>query len=247
MQVMKLKAKKLKMLTRTRATLFRSSEKQGGSESLFPPNVESPWLNLQYPPVTRGPQRPGSSSMSTSPRCETCRGGTEALRPYGFLWIPIDSYGFLWFLGESPIFLWLKFSTWRLARSTWQDFSEVGRAWWSWWQFLVIHGVPVVKPWPTTGVVKCPIYTATIMAIMATIHFVNGVISTYKSGIGKCPMTWVYWTSPYSSHKKDHIPIMESNGWVMWKMGTWLMTHVRKDERTCKTAVFSWTWEKTLQ
>ena len=26
---------------------------------------------------------------------------------------------------------------------------------------------------------------------------------------------WVYWTSPYSSHKKDHIPIMESNGWVM--------------------------------
>ena len=26
---------------------------------------------------------------------------------------------------------------------------------------------------------------------------------------------WEYWTSPYSSHKKDHIPIMESNGWVM--------------------------------
>ena len=33
---------------------------------------------------------------------------------------------------------------------------------------------------------------------------------------------WEYWTSPYSSHKKDHIP----NGWVMWNMGTWLMTHV---------------------
>ena len=32
----------------------------------------------------------------------------------------------------------------------------------------------------------------------------------------------VYWTSPYSSHLVDHIP----NGWVMWKMGTWLMTHV---------------------
>ena len=25
------------------------------------------------------------------------------------------------------------------------------------------------------------------------------------SGVVKCPMTWVYWTSPYySSHKKDH-------------------------------------------
>ena len=38
----------------------------------------------------------------------------------------------------------------------------------------------------------------------------------FCTGVGKCPMTWVYWTSPYSSHKKDHIP----NGWVMWKMGT---------------------------
>ena len=28
-----------------------------------------------------------------------------------------------------------------------------------------------------------------------------------------------------SSHLVDHIPIMESNGWVMWNMGTWLMTH----------------------
>ena len=27
---------------------------------------------------------------------------------------------------------------------------------------------------------------------------------------------WVYWTSPYSSHLVDHIPIMESNGWVMF-------------------------------
>ena len=31
------------------------------------------------------------------------------------------------------------------------------------------------------------------------------------SGVGKCPMTWEYWTSPYSSHLVDHIP----NGWVM--------------------------------
>ena len=36
---------------------------------------------------------------------------------------------------------------------------------------------------------------------------------------------WEYWTSPYSSHYRPLIPIMESNGWVMWKMGTWLMTH----------------------
>ena len=26
------------------------------------------------------------------------------------------------------------------------------------------------------------------------------------TGIGKCPMTWEYWTSPYSSHLVDHIP-----------------------------------------
>ena len=29
---------------------------------------------------------------------------------------------------------------------------------------------------------------------------------TTKTGVVKCPMTWEYWTSPYSSHKKDHIP-----------------------------------------
>ena len=34
---------------------------------------------------------------------------------------------------------------------------------------------------------------------------------------------WGYWTSLYSSHLVDHIP----NGWVMWNMGTWLMTHVK--------------------
>ena len=32
-----------------------------------------------------------------------------------------------------------------------------------------------------------------------------------NTGVGKCPMTWEYWTSPYSSHLVDHIP----NGWVM--------------------------------
>ena len=40
--------------------------------------------------------------------------------------------------------------------------------------------------------------------------------SLKQSGVGKCPMTWEYWTSPYSSHLVDHIP----NGWVMWKIGT---------------------------
>ena len=43
------------------------------------------------------------------------------------------------------------------------------------------------------------------------------------TGVGKCPMTWEYWTSPYSSHYRPLIP----NGWVMWKMRTWLMTHAQ--------------------
>ena len=33
-----------------------------------------------------------------------------------------------------------------------------------------------------------------------------------KSGIGKCPMTWGYWTSPEKVAIIDHIP----NGWVMF-------------------------------
>ena len=33
-----------------------------------------------------------------------------------------------------------------------------------------------------------------------------------KTGVGKCPMTWEYWTSPYSSHYRPLIP----NGWVMF-------------------------------
>ena len=37
-------------------------------------------------------------------------------------------------------------------------------------------------------------------------------VSMVFTGVGKCPMTWVYWTSPYSSHLVDHIP----NGWVMF-------------------------------
>ena len=40
--------------------------------------------------------------------------------------------------------------------------------------------------------------------------------ATILAGIGKCPMTWGYWTSPYSSHLVDHIPIMV--GWC--SMGT---------------------------
>ena len=43
----------------------------------------------------------------------------------------------------------------------------------------------------------------------------------FLQGLVNVPF-WEYWTSPYSSHLVDHIP----NGWVMWKMGTWLMTHV---------------------
>ena len=44
-----------------------------------------------------------------------------------------------------------------------------------------------------------------------------------QTGVVKCPMTWVYWTSPKIVAIIDHIP----NGWVMWNMGTWLMTHVK--------------------
>ena len=43
-----------------------------------------------------------------------------------------------------------------------------------------------------------------------------------NSGVGKCPILGILDITWKSSHKKDHIP----NGWVMWKMGTWLMTHV---------------------
>ena len=37
----------------------------------------------------------------------------------------------------------------------------------------------------------------------------------YPNWVVKCPMTWVYWTSPEKVAIIDHIPIMESNGWVM--------------------------------
>ena len=44
----------------------------------------------------------------------------------------------------------------------------------------------------------------------------NRRILGYTAGVGDCPMTWVYWTSPEkvwkSSHLVDHIP----NGWVMF-------------------------------
>ena len=42
----------------------------------------------------------------------------------------------------------------------------------------------------------------------------------HAQGLVNVPV-WEYWTSPYSSHYRPLIP----NGWVMWKMGTWLMTH----------------------
>ena len=35
-------------------------------------------------------------------------------------------------------------------------------------------------------------------------------------GVGNCPMTWVYWTSPYNSYYRPYT----DHGWVMWNMGT---------------------------
>ena len=33
-----------------------------------------------------------------------------------------------------------------------------------------------------------------------------GFIATPKTGVGKCPMTWEYWTSPERVAIIDHIP-----------------------------------------
>ena len=55
----------------------------------------------------------------------------------------------------------------------------------------------------------------------------------FQQGLVNVPF-WGYWTSPYSSHL-DHIP----NGWVMWNMGTWLMTHVQVIRKNMCLAVFS--------
>ena len=44
----------------------------------------------------------------------------------------------------------------------------------------------------------------------------NPLFRRCYAGVGKCPMTWEYWTSPEKVAIIDHIP----NGWVMWKMGT---------------------------
>ena len=48
-----------------------------------------------------------------------------------------------------------------------------------------------------------------------------------KQGLLNVPF-WVYWTSPYSSHLVDQKYLMESNGWMMWNMGTF--------NDPCKTA-----------
>ena len=55
----------------------------------------------------------------------------------------------------------------------------------------------------------------------------------WTQGLVNVPF-WEYWTSPYSSHLVDHIP----NGWVMWKMGTWLMTHGEHGQETVGRARF---------
>ena len=44
-----------------------------------------------------------------------------------------------------------------------------------------------------------------------TTTFAGGVILRIAR-VGKCPMTWVYWTSPKIVAIIDHIP----NGWVMF-------------------------------
>ena len=49
-----------------------------------------------------------------------------------------------------------------------------------------------------------------------------------STGVGKCPMTWVYWTSPYSSHYRPYT----DHGWVMWNMGTFNET-ASDSEKTC--------------
>ena len=47
---------------------------------------------------------------------------------------------------------------------------------------------------------------------------------SHRPGVGKCPMTWVYWTSPKIVAIIDQIP----NGWVWLGDVQWghLMTHV---------------------
>ena len=45
------------------------------------------------------------------------------------------------------------------------------------------------------------------------------------TGVVKCPILGILDITKNSSHLVDQKYLMESNGWVMWKMGTWLMTH----------------------
>ena len=52
----------------------------------------------------------------------------------------------------------------------------------------------------------------------------SGATPTTKSrGWCHCPMTWEYWTSPYSSHKKDHMGVSENSvphctQWFCWSL-----------------------------
>ena len=55
----------------------------------------------------------------------------------------------------------------------------------------------------------------------------HGPTSCCFTGVGKCPILGILDITWKSSHYRLYtsIYLMESNGWVMWKMGTWLMTH----------------------
>ena len=57
-----------------------------------------------------------------------------------------------------------------------------------------------------------------------------------KQGLVNVPF-WEYWTSPQKVAIINHIP----NGWVMWNMGTWLMTHVK---RSLEDAVALQLWDE---
>ena len=52
------------------------------------------------------------------------------------------------------------------------------------------------------------------------VHLSCNRYNMIQQGLVHVPF-WEYWTSPEKVAIIDHIP----NGWVMWKMGTWLMTH----------------------
>ena len=59
-----------------------------------------------------------------------------------------------------------------------------------------------------------------IFKTWSSIGWIRGSLDKSHQGLVTVPF-WEYWTSPKKVAIIDHIP----NGWVMWKMGTWLMTH----------------------